>query len=137
MNEQHPISDLVSSAMESIKKMVDVNTIVGTPIETQDGTTVIPISRVGFGFAAGGSEFEPKKKPENDSLFGGGSGAGVSISPIGFLVISNGDVKMIPVSDEAGAAIDKLLSTIPVAVDKVSDFIKKRKEKKETTVSEN
>lgn len=127
---EHPISDLVTNAMQSIKEMVDVNTIVGNPIETSGGITIIPISRVGFGFAAGGSEFEQKKEAA-DGLFGGGSGAGVSISPVGFLVVSGGDVKMVPITDNAGAAIDKILQTVPVAVDKVTDFFKKRKEKKE------
>lgn len=128
MNE-HPISDLVTNAMQSIREMVDVNTIVGNPIETGDGVTIIPVSRVGFGFAAGGSEFEPKKA--DNGLFGGGSGAGVSITPIGFLVVSGGDVKMVPVSDEAGATIDKIMQTVPVAFEKVTEFFKKRKEKKE------
>ena len=127
---EHPISDLVTNAMQSIKEMVDVNTIVGNPIETSDGVTIIPISRVSFGFAAGGSEFEQKKEVA-DGLFGGGSGAGVSISPVGFLVVSGGDVKMVPITDNAGAAIDKILQTVPVAVDKVTEFFKKRKEKKE------
>lgn len=127
---EHPISDLVTNAMQSIKEMVDVNTIVGNPIETSGGVTIIPISRVSFGFAAGGSEFEQKKEVA-DGLFGGGSGAGVSISPVGFLVVTGGDVKMVPITDNAGAAIDKILQTVPVAVDKVTEFFKKRKEKKE------
>lgn len=127
---EHPISDLVTNAMQSIKEMVDVNTIVGNPIETSGGVTIIPISRVSFGFAAGGSEFEQKKEVA-DGLFGGGSGAGVSISPVGFLVVTGSDVKMVPITDNAGAAIDKILQTVPVAVDKVTEFFKKRKEKKE------
>jgi len=134
MNE-HPISDLVTSAMQSIKEMVDVNTIIGTPVETSDNITIIPISKVTFGFGAGGSEFEGKKETENNpSLFGGGSGAGVAITPVGFLVVSNGEVKMIPVTNETGAAIDKIITTIPTAFDKINEFLKKRKEKKETEI---
>ena len=133
MNE-HPISDLVSSAMASIKEMVDVNTIIGKPIETSDGITIIPISRVTFGFGAGGSEFEPKKETVTNGLFGGGSGAGVSITPVGFLTVSGGEVKMVPVSDATGMAVDKILQTVPPVVDKVSEFFKKRKEKKETEI---
>jgi len=133
MNE-HPISDLVSSAMASIKEMVDVNTIIGKPIETTDGITIIPISRVTFGFGAGGSEFEPKKEAIQNGLFGGGSGAGVSITPVGFLTVSNGEVKMVPVSDATGMAVDKILQTVPPVVDKVTEFFKKRKEKKETEI---
>ena len=113
---EHPISDLVTNAMQSIKEMVDVNTIVGNPIETSGGVTIIPISRVSFGFAAGGSEFEQKKEVA-DGLFGGGSGAGVSISPVGFLVVTGGDVKMVPITDNAGAALDKILQSVPVAVE--------------------
>ena len=129
MNE-HPISELVTSAMQNIREMVDVNTIIGNPIETSDGVTIIPISRVSFGFGAGGSEFAPKnEKP--DSLFGGGSGAGVSITPVGFLVVSAGDVKMVPVASDASAvAVDKIMQTVPLAVDKVTEYFKKRKEKK-------
>lgn len=130
MNE-HPISDLVTSAMQSIREMVDVNTIIGNPIETSDGTTIIPISRVGFGFGAGGSEFAPKKEAKADSLFGGGSGAGVSITPVGFLVVAGGEVKMVPVTTDANAAaVEKVMQTIPVAVDKITEYFKKRKEKK-------
>ena len=126
---EHPISDLVTSAMQSIREMVDVNTIIGNPIETADGATIIPISRVGFGFGAGGSEFAAKKE-KPDSLFGGGSGAGVSITPVGFLVVSGGDVKMIPVTTDAGAAaVDKIMQTIPIAVDKIGEYFRKRKEK--------
>ena len=132
---EHPISDLVSSAMASIKEMVDVNTIIGKPIETSEGVTIIPVSRVTFGFGAGGSEFEPKKETVQNGLFGGGSGGGVSITPIGFLVVSGGEVKMVPaVSDAAGVAVDKILQTVPPVVDKVTEFFKKRKEKKETEI---
>ena len=80
MSEHHPISDLVSSAMQSIREMVDVNTIIGTPIETADGTTIIPISKVSFGFGAGGSEFAPKKSEEKDNLLGALPGVAQKIS---------------------------------------------------------
>lgn len=128
---EHPISDLVSSAMQSIREMVDVNTIIGNPIETADGTTIIPISRVSFGFCAGGSEFSPKKELTPNSMFGGASGAGVSINPVGFLVVSAGEVKMIAASNEGITAVEKIIEAIPGAVEKLSDFLKKRKEKKQ------
>ena len=129
---EHPISDLVSSAMASIKEMVDVNTIIGKPIETSGGITIIPISRVTFGFGAGGSEFEPKKESVQNGLFGGGSGAGVSITPVGFLTVSGDEVKMVPVCDATGMAVDKIIQSVPPVVDKVTEFFKKRKEKKES-----
>lgn len=135
----HPISDLVSSALENIRDMVDVNTIIGEPI-IAGGKTIIPISKVSFGFGAGGSEFAPKKEQsskdqsakdqQTENLFGGGSGAGVSIQPVGFLVVSDDDVKMIAAS-KIDNSVEKLVETIPVAFTKVSDFLKKRKEKKE------
>lgn len=87
MNE-HPISNLMTETMSKIKEMVDVNTIIGTPITTADGTTVIPVSKVTFGFASGGSDFAPKHMPQNAPLaFGGGGGAGVTVSPVCFLII--------------------------------------------------
>ena len=92
---EHPINNLMGTVMENIKGMIDVNTIIGEPVETSNGTMIIPISKVGFGFAAGGSEI-PTKNP-GEKPFGGGSGAGVSISPVGFLVVTADQIKMIPV----------------------------------------
>lgn len=128
---EYPISELVSSAMKNIREMVDVNTIIGTPIETSDGTTIISVSKVSFGFGAGGSEFEPKKAEAKEGLFGGGSGAGVSISPLGFLVISpTSEVKMVPVSNGGADGINQFIQNFPETVDKISAFMQKRKEKK-------
>ena len=125
---EHPINNLMSTVMENIKGMIDVNTIIGDPVETSNGTMIIPISKVGFGFAAGGSDI-PTKNP-GDKPFGGGSGAGVSISPIGFLVVTNDQIKMVPVSS-GNTPIDKLVDYIPVAIDKVNGMIKKNKEENE------
>lgn len=133
---ENPISELVSSALQNIRQMVDVNTIIGSPIETSDGTTIIPVSKVSFGFAAGGSEFPQKKDPGADALFGGGSGAGVSINPIGFLVVSADDVRMIPICSDTVGAVEKIMDFAPSAFEKVSAFLKKRKEKKESGLDE-
>lgn len=122
---EHPINNLMSTVMENIKGMIDVNTIIGDPVETTNGTMIIPISKVGFGFAAGGSDI-PTKEP-GDKPFGGGSGAGVSISPIGFLVVTADQIKMVPVSS-GNTPIDKLVDYIPVAIEKVNGMIKKNKE---------
>ncbi len=122
---EHPINNLMSTVMENIKGMIDVNTIIGDPVETSNGTMIIPISKVGFGFAAGGSDI-PTKNP-GDKPFGGGSGAGVSISPIGFLVVTADQIKMVPVSS-GNTPIDKLVDYIPVAIEKVNGMIKKNKE---------
>ena len=122
---EHPINNLMSTVMENIKGMIDVNTIIGDPVETSNGTMIIPISKVGFGFAAGGSDV-PTKNP-GDKPFGGGSGAGVSISPIGFLVVTADQIKMVPVSS-GNTPIDKLVDYIPVAIEKVNGIIKKNKD---------
>ena len=122
---EHPINNLMGTVMENIKGMVDVNTIIGDPVETSNGTMIIPISKVGFGFAAGGSDI-PTKNPTETKPFGGGSGAGVSISPIGFLVIPADQIKLIPVSSN-NTPLDKLVDYIPVAFDKVNSLIKNRK----------
>lgn len=122
---EHPINNLMSTVMENIKGMIDVNTIIGDPVETTNGTMIIPISKVGFGFAAGGSDI-PTKNP-GDKPFGGGSGAGVSISPIGFLVVTADQIKMVPVSS-GNTPIDKLVDYIPVAIEKVNGMIKKNKD---------
>ena len=126
---EHPIEGLMTTAMNSIQDMIDVNTIIGEPIETSNNIVIIPISKVSFGFAAGGSEFkgetvdEYKKADKEEEIqyrlpFGGGSGAGVSINPIAFLVITKDNVKLIPVNHSS--SIDKLLDYIPDLIEKVN-----------------
>ncbi len=119
----HPIDNLMNITMEKIKEMVDVNTIVGTPITAEDGTLIIPVSKVSYGFASGGSDL-PTKNDKKD-LFGGGSGAGVTIQPIAFLTVYKGNVRLISVG--GGDGIDKVLGMVPDVVDKVKGFFKKDK----------
>ena len=123
---EHPINSLMETSMRKIKDLIDVNTIIGDPITTPDGTTVIPVSKVAYGFASGGSDL-PTKQDTRES-FGGGSGAGVSIQPIGFLSITKGNVKFIPIEKYDGAA-DRIVGMIPEAFDKISSFISKDKDK--------
>jgi len=114
---QHPIESLMSTSMESIREMVDVNTVVGDPVKTQDGSTVIPISRVSFGFVAGGGEYAggvPAPTAEN-LPFAGGSGAGVSVHPVGFLVCSQSGVRMM--SANCASPIERLVEMLPQALD--------------------
>lgn len=129
---EHPIQGLMITAMNSIQDMVDVNTIIGEPIETTNNVVIIPISKVSFGFAAGGSEFkgetidEYSKKDKEEAIqyrlpFGGGSGAGVNISPIAFLVIQENNIRLLPVNYTS--AIDKLLDYVPDLMDKVNCVI--------------
>jgi len=112
---EHPIQGLMKTAMESIKEMVDVNTVIGDAVEAPDGSVIIPVSRVGLGFAAGGSEFGDVKEAELP--FGGGSGAGVSVQPVGFLVVGQHAVRLLPVSNSA--IYDRLVDLVPQIMDKV------------------
>lgn len=125
---EHPINGLMDTTMEKIKEMVDVNTIIGDPITSPDGTIIIPVSKVSYGFASGGSDFPTKK--ESKDCFGGGSGAGITIQPIAFLTVFRGDVKLIPVEKYEGAA-DRVVGMMPELVDKVSSLFKKDKKKKD------
>ncbi len=118
------LESLVKTAMEKIREMVDVETVIGDPITTPDGTTIIPVSKVSFGFASGGSDL-PNKNAKD--LFGGGSGAGVTIQPIAFITVSNGEVKLLQMSVNASTE-NAVINMIPDIVDKISAFIKKDKE---------
>ena len=131
MSEHHPISDLMTETMSKIKEMVDVNTIIGNPIVAADGTTVIPVSKVSFGFGAGGSEFASKHAASGSPLaFGGGSGAGVSVTPVAFLVVSNGNVRTVQLVEKV-SAVDNVIASLPELVDKVAALIKKDEKKEE------
>ncbi len=134
----HPIEGLMNTAMNSIKDMIDVDTIIGEPISTGIDTTIIPISKVTFGFAAGGSEFtsgtinEYSKKNEEEQVqyqlpFGGGSGAGVKIEPVAFLVVSTDMIKLLPVDHDS--YLDKLIDYVPDLIEKSSELIKSIKNK--------
>lgn len=131
MNE-HPIEGLMTTAMNSIKDMIDVNTIIGEPIETSNNIVIIPISKVSFGFAAGGSEFkgetidEYKKVEKEEQIqyrlpFGGGSGAGVTINPVAFLVIQSNNIKLMPVCHSS--SLDRLLDYVPDLMEKTNNMM--------------
>ncbi|MGG3887832.1 GerW family sporulation protein [Metabacillus fastidiosus] len=126
----HPIQGLMKTAMENLKQMIDVNTIVGDPVETPDGSVILTVSKVGFGFAAGGSQFGAVENKDNggDLPFGGGSGGGVSITPIAFLIVSSTGVKMLHL-DESTHLYEKILDTAPQAVEKIQGMFKKDKNK--------
>lgn len=122
-----PINDLMSTTMEKIREMVDANTIVGQPIRTEDGVTLIPVSRLTFGFASGGSDFVSKnQKPEGPSSFGGGGGAGVNIAPVAFLVVKDGYVRMLPVAAPPNTTVDRVVEMVPEIMDRVTDFMDKK-----------
>ena len=132
---EHPIEGLMLTAMNSIRDMIDVNTIIGEPIHTINDVMIIPVSKVGFGFASGGSEFvteaayEYSKKDKEENIqyqlpFGGGSGAGVSISPIGFLVVQGENVKFIHINNSS--ALDKFLDYIPDLIEKTNNILSEK-----------
>lgn len=128
---EHPIQGMMDTSMQKIKEMVDVNTIIGEPIHCPDGTMIIPVSKVTYGFASGGSDFPTKTEKD---LFGGGSGAGITISPVAFLTISNGEVKLLPIAPANNTA-DRIVEMVPDVVDKVSALFKKEKKPKNTAVA--
>lgn len=121
------IEGMTESTLEKIKEVVNADMVIGKPITSEGGTVVIPVSKLSYGFAAGGSDFTSEKNKERD-LFGGGSGAGVSITPTAFLVISGDDVKLLQVESFTGA-VDRIISMTPDIVDRIGKFLKKRKKK--------
>lgn len=130
----HPIEGMMGVTMEKIKEMVDVNTIIGNPISSPDGTVIIPVSKVSYGFAAGGSDFAAKSSPDKD-LFGGGTGAGVSINPIAFIAVSNGNVRVLNIEEPSSGAAEKAITMAPELIDKITALFKKDK-KEEDNVQE-
>ena len=138
MEVNHPIENLMNSAMRSLQNMIDVNTIIGDPIETSSGVVIIPVSKVSFGFIAGGSEFneesieEYEKKDKDDEHikyklpFGGGTGGGVSINPICFITVQNNNVKLLPVSHSS--TIDRLIDYVPELIEKIGNKLNKKEE---------
>lgn len=145
----HPIEGLMKTAMESIKEMVDVNTIVGDPVETPDGSVIIPVSRVACGFAAGGGEFEATGGQGNDNQngggqqgnggggtalpFGGGSGAGVSVQPVGFLVVGHGQTRLLPV--DGNVIVDRVIDAAPGLISQVGGMFKRDKRSPESEIT--
>ncbi|MEK3881499.1 GerW family sporulation protein [Paenibacillus sp. PL2-23] len=130
---EHPIQGLMQTAMENIKEMVDVNTIVGDPVQTPDGSVIMPISKVGFGFVAGGSDIRMgEEKPGGADAhnaqvalpFGGGSGGGVSITPIAFLVVGTHGVKIVPLDNQTHL-MEKVIDSAPKVFDKIQTMMKK------------
>ncbi|UFJ41625.1 GerW family sporulation protein [Brevibacillus humidisoli] len=132
----HPIQGLMKTTMENLKQMVDVNTIIGDPVETPDGSVILPVSKVGFGFAAGGSEFEYSQDYHMHSAgnhpFGGGSGGGVSITPVAFLVVGKQGIRSIPL-ENATHLYDRILDSIPQFVDKIQGMFSNDQQQSNST----
>lgn len=129
--ENHSIENLMTNTMENLRDMIDVNTIVGDPVEAKDGTLILPISKVSFGFASGGTEFSNNTTKDNSAdnfPFGGGSGAGVSVKPVAFLVLKEGAIRLLSLDPQN--TYDKMVDTIPQIIDLIKDNIGKHKENK-------
>ncbi|MBF8378663.1 GerW family sporulation protein [Alicyclobacillus mali] len=125
----HPIQGLMQTAMSNLREMVDVNTIIGDPVETPDGTVILPVSKVGFGFAAGGSQFEGGDvhgQGQGDLPFGGGSGGGVSITPIGFLIVHGNNVRLLS-ADHQNQLYDRLIDLAPAMLERIQNLFSKQK----------
>lgn len=127
----HPIENIMSTTLQKLKEMVDVDTVVGKPIQTPDGLTLIPVTQLSLGFASGGSEFGKTPKAEGKNNFGGGSGAGVKIDPIAFLVVRGDNVRLLPVGMPPMGPIDRAIDMVPDVVDKVTTYLEQRKADKE------
>ena len=121
IEKKTPLNDLMDTTMDKIRDMVDSNTIIGEPITTPDGVTVIPVSRVSFGFGAGGVQCGPC----------GGAGAGVKVDPVAFLVVKDGLTRVMPVAIPAAATVDRVLDLVPEVLDRVQNFVDKKREEKD------
>ena len=127
LEKKTPLNDLMDTTMNKIREMVDSNSIVGEPITTPDGVTVIPISRVSFGFGAGGGDYGKT----DTAHFGGGAGAGVKVDPVAFLVVKDGVTRVMPVAVPAVATVDRVLDLVPEVMDRVENYIDKKKAEKD------
>lgn len=124
------LPNMLENTISKIREMVDVNSVIGTPITTPDGVTIIPVSKVSVGFGGGGSDFVSKHPNKQDNPFGGGAGAGVNVTPIAFLIVKDGSVRMLPVAAPASTTADRVVDLVPDFLDKISNFIDSRTEKK-------
>ena len=124
------LPNMLENTIAKLREMVDVNSVIGDPITTPDGVTIIPVSKVSVGFGGGGSDFTTKNAGGGENPFGGGVGAGVKVIPIAFLIVKDGSVRMLPVSAPANTTADRVVDLVPEFLDKVSSFIDSRMEKK-------
>ena len=127
--KNNPLTELMRATMEQVRAAADADTIIGSPIRAE-GVTLIPVSRLSFGVAGGGTEFSTKKQPAGEQSFGGGSGASAKLEPVAFLVVRGDSVKLLPVAPPPATTVDRVIETVPEVVDKVTGFIEKQQEKK-------
>lgn len=127
----HPLPDMIQSTLQKLKEMVDVNSVVGDPIVTPDGVTILPVCKVSYGVGGGGSDLPSKNTARPNYPFGGGTGIGAKIVPIAFLIVKGDNVRMLPVAAPANTTADRLVEQVPDVLDRVSAFIDSRKGNKE------
>ena len=125
------IPNMLENTIAKIREMVDVNSVIGTPITTADGVTIIPISKVSVGFGGGGSDYVSKNANKQENPFGGGAGGGVNVTPIAFLIVKEGNVRMLPVAAPASTTADRLVEMIPDTLDKIAAFVESHTKKDE------
>ena len=131
MSEQnHPINEVLQTTMSKLREMVDANTVIGQPIVTQEGVTLIPVSRLSFGFATGGSDFG--KTPNVGKNFGGGAGAGVNVVAVAFLIVTGGNGEVLPVAPPSGDSVSRAVELVPEMFDRITDYIDRKTEEKRT-----
>lgn len=128
MNNKLP--NMLESTIQKIREMVDVNSVIGEPITTPDGVTIIPVSKVSVGFGGGGSDFVSRKASGGENPFGGGVGGGVKVTPVCFLIVKDGAVRMMPVAQAASTTADRIVEMVPDTIDKITSFIDSKMEKK-------
>lgn len=124
------LPNMLENTIAKLREMVDVNSVIGDPITTPDGVTIIPVSKVSVGFGGGGSDFVSKNVNKQENPFGGGVGAGVKVTPIAFLIVKEGNVRMLPVATPANTTADRLVEMVPDTLDKIAAFIDSRTQKK-------
>lgn len=122
-NEAHPINGLMETSMKNLRALVDANTIIGEPITTPEGMTIIPVSKVSFGFASGGADIATQKQPSDP--FGGGAGGGVTVHPVAFLIVNGKNVELLQINDNKNTA-DRIVAMVPEMFDKITALCKKQ-----------
>ncbi len=124
----HPLSEMLGGTMDKLHTLVDANTVIGDAITTPDGITILPVSKISFGYAGGGSDFTGKHATAGANPFGGGQGGGVNITPVAFLVIKDGGVRVLPVQEPASSSLERALDLLPELIDKLSALANRKKE---------
>lgn len=125
MSEKLP--NMLETTIQKIRDMVDANTVVGQPITTSDGTTILPVSRISIGLGGGGSDFASSKAPNGQMPFGGGVGAGVKVTPVCFLVVKEGNVRILTIAEPANSTADRIVEMVPETLDRIGSFLDKKK----------